>query len=71
MKLGLYGINLGACARPDVAARVAQACIFGVAAGYLEAEFRAIGAPFEERGAHTDELVACAERYAEAARGAP
>jgi len=138
MKLGLYGINLGACARPDVAARVAQACeslgfeslwtaehvvlpdpqkppspvppgtelldpavalafvaalterirlatgivilpqrnpvvlakefasldrlsggrlIFGVAAGYLEAEFRAIGAPFAERGARTDEYI--------------
>src|SRR5258705_11310540 len=31
--------------------------IFGLGAGYLEPEFRAIGAPFEERGAVTDEAV--------------
>lgn len=29
MKLGLFGINLGACARPDVAVRVAQAAEAG------------------------------------------
>jgi probable F420-dependent oxidoreductase len=31
--------------------------IFGVGAGYLEPEFRAIGAPFEDRGAATDEWI--------------
>jgi len=31
--------------------------ILGVAAGYLEAEFRALGAPFAERGARTDEAI--------------
>ena len=30
---------------------------FGLGAGYLEPEFRAIGAPFEERGAVTDESI--------------
>ena len=30
----------------------------GIGAGYLEPEFRAIGAPFEDRGRATDELVA-------------
>jgi probable F420-dependent oxidoreductase len=31
--------------------------IFGLGAGYLEPEFRALGAPFEERGAVTDESI--------------
>ena len=31
--------------------------IFGLAAGYLEPEFRALGAPFEDRGAVTDEAI--------------
>jgi probable F420-dependent oxidoreductase len=31
--------------------------IFGLGAGYLEPEFRALGAPFEERGAVTDEAI--------------
>lgn len=31
--------------------------IFGLGAGYLEPEFRAIGAPFDERGAVTDESI--------------
>ncbi len=31
--------------------------ILGIGAGYLEAEFRALGIPFEERGARTDEFV--------------
>src|SRR6185436_3880739 len=31
--------------------------IFGLGAGYLEPEFRAIGAPFEQRGAVTDEAI--------------
>jgi probable F420-dependent oxidoreductase len=31
--------------------------IFGLGAGYLEPEFRAIGAPFEQRGAITDEAI--------------
>ncbi|HZS04243.1 MAG TPA: LLM class F420-dependent oxidoreductase [Blastocatellia bacterium] len=31
--------------------------IFGLGAGYLEPEFRAVGAPFEERGAVTDEAI--------------
>lgn len=31
--------------------------IFGLGAGYLEPEFRAVGAPFEERGAVTDESI--------------
>lgn len=31
--------------------------IFGLGAGYLEPEFRAIGAPFEDRGAVTDEAI--------------
>ena len=31
--------------------------IFGVGAGYLEPEFRALGAPFEDRGAVTDEAI--------------
>ena len=31
--------------------------IFGLGAGYLEPEFRAIGAPFEHRGAVTDESI--------------
>jgi probable F420-dependent oxidoreductase len=31
---------------------------FGVGVGYLEPEFRALGAPFEERGAVTDEYLA-------------
>jgi probable F420-dependent oxidoreductase len=32
--------------------------ILGVGAGYLEPEFRALGIPFHERGARTDEAVA-------------
>ncbi|HXJ80558.1 MAG TPA: LLM class F420-dependent oxidoreductase [Candidatus Methylomirabilis sp.] len=32
--------------------------IFGVGVGYLEPEFRALGAPFEDRGAVTDEYLA-------------
>ena len=32
--------------------------IFGIGVGYLEAEFRALGAPFEDRGAVTDEYLA-------------
>jgi probable F420-dependent oxidoreductase len=32
--------------------------IFGVGVGYLEAEFRALGAPFEERGAVADDYLA-------------
>ena len=32
--------------------------IFGIGVGYLEPEFRAIGAPFEQRGAVTDEYLA-------------
>jgi probable F420-dependent oxidoreductase len=31
--------------------------IFGIGAGYLEPEFRAIGAPYEDRGAATDEWI--------------
>jgi len=31
--------------------------IFGLGAGYLEPEFRALGAPFEDRGAVTDESI--------------
>ena len=31
--------------------------LFGLGAGYLEPEFRALGAPFEERGAATDEAI--------------
>src|SRR5262249_31767166 len=31
--------------------------IFGLGAGYLEPEFRAIGAPFEHRGAVTNESI--------------
>ncbi|MGI9592039.1 MAG: LLM class F420-dependent oxidoreductase [Myxococcota bacterium] len=31
--------------------------LFGLGAGYLEPEFRALGAPFEERGAVTDEAI--------------
>jgi len=31
--------------------------IFGLGAGYLEPEFRALGAPFEERGDVTDEAI--------------
>lgn len=136
MKFGLYGINVGPCAQPEVAARVAKAAedagfdsvwtaehvvlpdpqvppspvgprtplldpavslahvaahterlrlatgiiilpqrnpvvlakelasvdvvsggrlVFGLAAGYLEAEFRALGVPFADRGARCDE----------------
>ena len=138
MKMGLYGLNVGACAQPETAARVARAAeeagfdslwtaehvvlpdpqappsplpphselldpavslaflaahtervllatgivilpqrnpvvlakefasvdrlsggrlLFGVAAGYLEPEFEAIGAPFRDRGARTDEFI--------------
>jgi probable F420-dependent oxidoreductase len=32
--------------------------VFGLGAGYLEPEFRAVGAPFEERGRVTDEAIA-------------
>ena len=32
--------------------------ILGVGAGYLEPEFRALGVPFAERGARTDEFIA-------------
>ena len=32
--------------------------IFGIGVGYLEPEFRALGAPFERRGAVTDEYLA-------------
>jgi probable F420-dependent oxidoreductase len=32
--------------------------IFGIGVGYLEPEFRALGAPFAERGAVTDEYLA-------------
>ena len=32
--------------------------ILGVGAGYLEPEFRALGVPFHERGARTDESIA-------------
>jgi alkanesulfonate monooxygenase SsuD/methylene tetrahydromethanopterin reductase-like flavin-dependent oxidoreductase (luciferase family) len=31
--------------------------MFGLGAGYLEPEFRALGAPFEERGAVTNEAI--------------
>jgi probable F420-dependent oxidoreductase len=31
--------------------------LFGLGAGYLEPEFRALGAPFDERGAVTDEAI--------------
>ena len=31
--------------------------LFGLGAGYLEPEFRALGAPFEQRGAVTDEAI--------------
>ena len=31
--------------------------IFGLGAGYLEPEFRALGAPYEQRGAVTDEAI--------------
>lgn len=138
MKLGLYGINVGPCARPEVAARVARAAedagfdsvwtaehvvlpdpqappsplppstalldpavslafiaahtqrirlatgivilpqrspailakelasvdvvsggrlVFGLGAGYLEAEFAALGVPFADRGRRTDEFL--------------
>ena len=33
--------------------------ILGAAAGWLEGEFEALGVPFEERGARTDEALAC------------
>src|SRR5271155_6081572 len=32
--------------------------VAGVASGWLEAEFRALGAPYEKRGAYTDEAIA-------------
>src|SRR5262249_44470819 len=32
--------------------------IFGIGVGYLESEFRALGAPFADRGAATDEYLA-------------
>src|SRR5260370_16595439 len=32
--------------------------IFGIGAGYLEPEFRALGIPFRERGARTDDYLA-------------
>ena len=32
--------------------------IFGIGVGYLEAEFRALGAPFEQRGAVADDYLA-------------
>jgi len=32
--------------------------IFGIGAGYLEPEFRALGIPFEDRGARTDDYLA-------------
>jgi len=138
MRFGLFGINVGACARPETAARVAQAAeaagfdsvwtgehvvlpdpqappspapprtpfldpavalafvaartrtirlatgiiilpqrnplvlakeiasvdvvsggraVLGIGAGYLEAEFRALGVPFARRGARTDEAI--------------
>jgi len=31
--------------------------VFGLGSGYLEPEFRAVGAPFEARGAYTDEAI--------------
>src|SRR5215472_3002262 len=31
--------------------------LFGIGAGYLEPEFRALGAPFEQRGAVTNEAI--------------
>jgi len=31
--------------------------LFGLGAGYLEPEFRALGAPFEQRGAVTNEAI--------------
>jgi len=31
--------------------------LFGLGVGYLEPEFRALGAPFEDRGAYTDEAI--------------
>lgn len=36
--------------------------ILGVAPGYVEAEFRALGAPFEQRGAVTDEAIEVIKR---------
>lgn len=36
--------------------------ILGLAAGWLEAEFEALGVPFEERGARTDEGIAMLRR---------
>jgi len=48
--------------------------VFGFAAGYLEAEFRALGAPFEERGGRCDEhleaMLALWTREKPAFRGA-
>jgi probable F420-dependent oxidoreductase len=39
----------------DVASR--GRLLFGLGAGYLEPEFRAMGIPFEDRGARTDEYI--------------
>src|SRR5262249_44940740 len=44
------------CATLDVLSR--GRLILGIGAGYLEPEFRALGIPFHERGARTDEAVA-------------
>ena len=37
--------------------------LFGLGAGYLEPEFRALGAPFEQRGAVTAESRSEADEY--------
>lgn len=36
--------------------------LFGVGVGWMEAEFRAVGAPFRERGRMSDEVLAFCER---------
>lgn len=65
IKLGT-GITLVAQRNPVVLAKELASLdvlskgrlIFGIGAGYLEPEFRALGIPFEERGPRTDEHIA-------------
>ncbi len=69
MKLGT-GIVLIAQRNPVVLAKEMASLdvlssgrlILGIGAGYLEPEFRALGVPFAERGARTDEFVGCDAR---------
>lgn len=65
IKLGT-GITLVAQRNPVVLAKELASLdvlskgrlIFGIGAGYLEPEFRALGIPFEERGPRTDDHIA-------------